>query len=128
MESICIVAIALGSRSAFARKPCAQLMCDPRGATGWRYEIDSEPAGRDRDSDEAPFRCFVIGTAGTGKSHTLRGFAGFERLIVEKAVEARSASARFQTQEVKETDADAVRHCCQLVSPTGGRSRGGGSQ
>jgi len=83
-----------------------------------RYQLDPWQAfahdilvRRDRETSSSPVRCFVIGSAGTGKSRTVRSIVSVRRAIVKRRMEGRYNLSKGIIN-------DAVRHCCQLGSPT----------
>ena len=85
----------------------------------WQKFAHDIVARRGRESMRAPVRCFMIGTAGTGKSRTVRSFVGVKRSVVKRKMEAQFDRRSLQTLKVKQQIKDAVRHCCQLGAPTG---------
>ena len=85
---------------------------------GWQKFAHDIVARRGRETTRAPVRCFMIGTAGTGKSRTVRSFVGAKRLIVRRHVEAEFGPNALQFRVVQEKINNAVRYCCQLGAPT----------
>ena len=69
-------------------------------------------ARRYREWMQAPIRCLMIGTAGTGKSRTVRSFVRAKRSIVKRKLEDKYESLALQTLKARERIAEAVRHCC----------------
>ena len=86
---------------------------------GWQKFAHDIVARRGRETTQAPVRCFMIGTAGTGKSRTVRSFVGAKRLVVRSKVEAEFDRRSLQLPEAQEKIKNAVRYCCQLGAPTG---------
>ena len=85
----------------------------------WQKFAHDIVSRRDRVLSQKPVRCFMIGTAGTGKSRTVRSFVGVKRSIVKSKLEGHYDSRQLQSLKVKNLIADAVRFCCQLGAPTG---------
>ena len=85
---------------------------------GWQKFAHDIVARRGRETTQAPVRCFMIGTAGTGKSRTVRSFVGAKRLVVRSKVVAQFDPCKLQDPEVQEKIKNAVRYCCQLGAPT----------
>jgi hypothetical protein len=69
---------------------------------------------RDREWMEAPIRCLMIGTGGTGKSCPVRSFVRVKRAPVKRKLEDNYESLALQTLNVLGRIAEAVRLCCQL--------------
>jgi hypothetical protein len=83
------------------------------------------PVGGGEVTSSQPVRFFLIGTAGTGKSRTVRSFVGAKREVVrqknlEKIGLKRSMGACRATLRKMEADMnEEIRFCCQLGAPTG---------
>jgi hypothetical protein len=85
----------------------------------WQKFARDIVARRDREWMEAPIRCFMIGTAGTGKSRPVRSFVRVKRSSVKRKLEDKYESLALQTLKVLGRIAEAVRRCCQLGLPVG---------
>ena len=82
-----------------------------------------------RHDMSSPLRLMLAGSAGTGKSRTVRAFVGSRRERTRQALEAASVSAeqsraRSAPASRKATDRhaaveEAIRNCCLLAAPTG---------
>ena len=78
---------------------------------------------------EEPVRLMVLGTAGTGKSRTVRSFvctirerlrAQFEKKIQDSACRDRAgANVSATSAQLREQLEEALRHGCLLAAPTG---------
>ena len=71
----------------------------------------------ERHKPATPLRLMLLGSAGTGKSRTIRSFVGSRRERKRRALSApaRTASRRLSAEEQEQ----AVRDCCLLAAPTG---------
>ena len=86
---------------------------------GWQKFAHDVVARRGQETASKPVRCFLIGTAGTGKSRTVRSFVGAKRAVVRRTLEASIDSRRLQLSHVQAEIKEAIRRCCQLGAPTG---------
>ena len=85
----------------------------------WQCFAHDIVARRDREACLDRVRCFMIGTAGTGKSRTVRSFVGVRRNFVKQQLERQYSLSQRSTPEVMKKIKDALRYCCQLGAPTG---------
>ena len=86
---------------------------------GWQKFAHDIVARRGQVTTSRPVRCFLIGTAGTGKSRTVRSFVGAKRAVVKRQLEASMDPRKLQILRVQDEIKEAVRLCCQLGAPTG---------
>ena len=86
---------------------------------GWQKFAHDIVTRHGQETTSRPIRCFLIGTAGTGKSRTVRSFVGSKRAAVRRKLEASIDHRRLLQPRVQNDIKEAVRHCCQLGAPTG---------
>ena len=87
----------------------------PEGLDPWqRFAHDIVLDGR--HSLKAPLRMMLLGTAGTGKSRTVRSFVGSVRKRVRKDLAGKPGRGRGK--ELENVD-ERVRNSCLLAAPTG---------
>ena len=92
---------------------------------GWQKFAHDIAGRRDREEATRPVRCFLIGTAGTGKSRTVRSFVGAKRAVVRRKhmekIDARRVlgATRADIQRMERDMNEDLRYCCRLGAPTG---------
>ena len=69
---------------------------------GWQKFAHDIVARRGRETTQTPVRDFMIGTAGTGKSRTVRSFVGAKRFVVRSKVAAEFDRRSLQYPRVQE--------------------------
>jgi hypothetical protein len=97
---------------------------------GWqRFAHDiaarREPVGQGEGTRSQPVRFFLIGTAGTGKSRTVRSFVGAKRDVVRRShlekisLKRSMGTSRTILRKMEDDMNEDIRFCCQLGAPTG---------
>ena len=86
---------------------------------GWQRFAHDIALRRGQTTDDRPVRCFLIGSAGTGKSRTVRSFVSAKRAVVKTKLERTFDARKLLTHNVQEEIKEAVRYSVQLGAPTG---------
>ena len=90
-----------------------------------RFAYDIVCSGSGSRGRNDALRLFLLGSAGTGKSRTVRSFVGACRDMVRSEWEGKKERARLRgadaakLQKAAEDVEERVRHACQLAAPTG---------
>jgi len=85
----------------------------------WQCFAHDIVARRDRETSSDRVRCFMIGSAGTGKSRTVRSFVGVRRNFVKRQKQLEYSFAELKNPKVINLIKEHMRYCCQLGAPTG---------
>ena len=92
---------------------------DRKHLDGWQKFVHDIAGRRDRVRDVRPVRCFLIGTAGTGKSHTVQSFVRTKRELVKRKLESEVDPRLLQSDlRIQERIKSAVRDAVPLGAPT----------